>query len=438
MKLFSRSTTFDSKGGTLDAPRHGARVTVPAGALTRPTVLRLEVTAGASPLLPRLGGRESPEQFTLTLDAGALAANASIELRLPLAGAFDPASTAMVARSGHGMLMALPAAADPATSHLTGTLTKATVAALAAGTFPGTGARAVLTFVTAHLAPVAATPLVVGVYQSLGGAWTPLAATSLTGKKVALLVHGIDASLTDLDALADFVLGYVAPGQSQPRYDLVIGFQYSSNAPLATLGSLAAEALRPLLSTATSADAFAHSLGNLILRYAMETASPHRIGAYVQNYFSLGGPHQGVPFASPPYFQALQMLFGAESLPCLRDLVTHGRGGPPLTAFLTNLDTLGPGPDRLTAHYFTMSGNDWPDLWVGPVWVGSIFETMYTLAVGPDTIQDGVLANYSAQSDVLAQQSKAWSPNAPLRLSHTQLVTADLAFDTLRSWLNTV
>jgi putative serine esterase DUF676 len=226
---------------------------------------------------------------------------------------------------------------------------------------------------------------------------------------------------------------------------VVIGFQYTSNRPLAIIGQAMADGMEQAgLQDAAVVDLIAHSLGNPISRYAIETASlPNRI-ANVRKYISLGGPHDGLPFGNLTHLeQTFFYWFKPESGPCLRDLITDGVEGEPQTDFLKDLNLVEgeQGPNYLTTTYFTMSGDNWK-LEAPPV--GGIVHLLYiasfkkSFGTAEDEICDGLVAQYSSQSTLLARQSESWvGPNEPLHLSHKALHEAKEAFDKITAWLKT-
>jgi hypothetical protein len=89
------------------------------------------------------------------------------------------------------------------------------------------------------------------------------------------------------------------------------------------------------LADAQTVDLFAHSMGNLVSRYAMETTRLQNRITNVSHYVSLGGPHAGIPFGDLTHLeQAFFYLFKLSSTPCLKDLLTDGEDGEPQTGLL--------------------------------------------------------------------------------------------------------
>ena len=121
------------------------------------------------------------------------------------------------------------------------------------------------------------------------------------------------------------------------------------------------------------------------------------------------------------------MIFGFSAKPCVEDLLTDGQNGPPQTSFLSTLNPGTDGPDRATAAYFSFSASDYaaedPPL-------GDVVNYLYTKAVPPGGVpNDGLVAEYSAQSPVLGLQSASWQQGLTFDVSHHELVTSGAVFE---------
>ncbi len=190
--------------------------------------------------------------------------------------------------------------------------------------------------------------------------------------RVAVCVHGIYTDLPDLALLGGHLASLQTAGN--PYYDYVIGFQYTSNVPLKEIGTALATSMQNILgaSAITQVDVYAHSMGNLVSRWAIEQGNgTYRIGPLRGggHYVSLGGPHAGIPFGDLSIFGAFVTYFPTETRPLLMDLATTGKNGPPTyTTFLTDLNPASsPGPDYTTAHYYSVSASNYLDeLPIGP------------------------------------------------------------------------
>jgi hypothetical protein len=422
------------EGATIQAPKAGFSLTFPRGALTRPTVVRLRVAHEQFEELSRPGYVLSPHGIELTLDLNAVAADAVLILRLDFPGDYDPLATTMGIANIRGFTLAVPSRRSRGTQ-LVGSVDQPSLRALSRhGRLRG---HTRLRIFTANAEPVAppilSTSLSQFVYDpstGTGSFYHPLA--DLTNKRVALCVHGIIATLDDLVSLAVYLATYTRPGDSQPYYDVIIGFQYTSNAPLAQIGGAMADLVGKHASGVAALDVYAHSMGTIVSRYAIEIGgTAPRLGPLPGggHYVSLGGPQVGVPFGNISALQTLLLLFGFSAKPCILDLLTDGQGGPPETPFLSALNPGTDGPDRTTAAYYSLSANDYaaedPPL-------GDIVNYLYTRSVPPDGVtNDGLVAVYSAQSPVLGLQSASWQPGLTFDVSHHALVISATVFEEL-------
>jgi hypothetical protein len=97
------------------------------------------------------------------------------------------------------------------------------------------------------------------------------------------------------------------------------------------------------------------------------------------------------------------------------------------------------GPNFLTTPYYTMSGSNWKKearplgRGVHAIYLASFIKSFGTVDGERD---DGLVAQYSAQSTLLKRQSESWVANEPLYLSHKELHTTQKAFDQICAWLN--
>lgn len=434
--VFTQARTIGPGGGTIESPRDRVRVVAGPNALLAATHVKVEIYESQFGAIGSDGWAVHTQGVKLFIDPEAVRGGRSIVIEMPFPGPHDPEGTMLAVQNRNREVYALESRLSPDGTYLSANLDSQRLRELQTTT-PGSGAQEeLIVFTASRTATRGIPPLQTAVYGFSNGQFQGVP-PNLAGLKVAIVVHGIDSSLSDLQSLGQFLAGYQLPGETTPYYDAVIGFQYSSNNPLANIGQACAIMLAPLIRNAASADLFAHSMGNLVSRYAMETPSlgSNRLGQWIHHFVGLGGPHAGVPFANIPFMQTLTWIFGGDSYYCIKDLATHGEGGAPLTSFLTDLNTTTQGPDYDTASYFTLSGSDYKDLYKGIIPEGEIINGLYTLSVGSGTVNDGLVAEYSAQSGVLAQQSSIWQPGPTLPIDHTELHTASSAFQQIGNWI---
>jgi len=441
--IFTQTKTLGPEGGQLLSDEYGVSVTFEEGMLVAQSVMTLTIFAEQFTGIKRPGYLYSPNGVLLTFDPAALRPGGNIQIEMPHEGKYDSFGTMLAVSGEDGATVALPSE-ESGPSSVSGTLEQLTLEALFAGT-AATLSKDLTIFSANRELEATQSFFVTSVRPFIDGEFVG-DVPDLSGKKVAVLVHGLEADLADLTSLGTHIYDFKKNGESTRYYDVVIGFEYTSNRPLATIGKAMANWMERVgLQDASVVDLIAHSLGNPVSRYAIETTSlPNRI-ANINHYISLGGPHEGVPFGNLPHLeQTFFYIFKLESGPCLRDLITDGKEGKPQTDFLTKLNLMGEGepehgPNFLTTPYYTMSGSHWkkeaPPLGRAVHWMykASFIKSFGTADGERD---DGLVAQYSAQSTLLKRQSESWVANEPLYLSHKELHTTQKAFDQICAWLN--
>jgi Putative serine esterase (DUF676) len=431
--ISTETVRIGPSGGMLAADPVDVVVTIPPGALTRTIPVSVEVQSMQSRHVIDPGYMLSLHGVTLSLAPDALSESGSVAIRLPFVGTYDgttPSLTMMMAEAKDGNRVALSATRS-GESELTGQLDAATIQAL--DKHPADHGRVQLRLFTANgtleSGPFvwSVEPFLTAIGQFRMPTEPPLPLPPLSGR-IALCVSGLRVDLQDLNALGAHLAAFHLPGTEQTYYSSVIGFQYTSNVHIDVIGDALAQAMQEVLTnnpTITQIDVYAHSLGNLVARWGIEQGNgTYRLGPLIGggHYISLGGPHAGVPFGDLRLFQSFICLFPTSTKPILMDLATTGKDGPPTyTTFLTDLNpTNSPGPDYPTAHYYSVSANDW--LAQGPI--GVIINGLYFRAVPPlGTSNDGLVAVYSAQDPVLGRESQTWQPGITLHVSHHDLAT---------------
>ena len=293
-------------------------------------------------------------------------------------------------------------------------------------------------FALTRALPPTAAPFTAGMvmFNRVTEEWGPVPPSfNPRGKRLALLVHGLMGSMADFGALAPRLASL--NGGGIPFYDCIIGFHYTSNAPLAEIGAAMLAAVAPNMASAASVDLIAHSMGNLVARWAMEQGIGGMTLGGVTRYLSLGGPHDGIPFGSKFLHEFLQLseriCRGCE--PCLRDLLTDGYQGEP-SRFLASLNTKSPNPHG--TRYYSIAGSDWHNYtWQGEgyaVPVGLITAQWYTDVCGPrQAHQDGLVTTWSAQAPVLEKKDPFRRPLPLLASTHHGLVEDPSAIEHILS-----
>ena len=441
--IFTQTKTLGPEGGQLLSDKYGVSVTIDEGMLVAQSVMTLTIFAEQFAGIKRPGYLYSPNGVLLTFDPAALRPDGNILIEMPYEGRYDSFGTMLAVSGEDGATVGLPSQ-ESGPSSVNGTLEQLTLEVLFAGT-AATSSKDLTIFSANRELEATLSPFLTSVRPFIDGEFSG-DVPDLSGKKVAVLVHGLEADLADLTSLGKHIYAFKKNGELTRYYDVVIGFEYTSNRHLATIGQAMADWMESVgLQDASVVDLIAHSLGNPVSRYAIETISlPNRI-ANINHYISLGGPHEGVPFGNLPHLeQTFFYIFKPESGPCLRDLITHGKDGKPQTDFLTKLNLMEEGapehgPNFLTTPCYTMSGSRWkkeaPPLGgaIHAFYLASFIKSHGTAEGERD---DGLVAQYSAQSTLLKRQSESWVANEPLYLSHKELHTTQKAFDQICAWLN--
>jgi len=434
--IFTQTKILGPGGGQILSDKHGVSVTVDEGMLRVPSPVTITIFTKQFTDIKRPGYLYSPNGVLLTLDPAALETDGFILIGMPHDGIYDGFGTMLAVSRADGVMTALPSK-ESEPNRVSGTLDQSALEALFADA-PATESKELTIFSANRELEIESAPFTSSVRPFIDGEFAG-EVPDLSGKRVAVIVHGLESDLADLKSLGQFIFDFKQSGESTNYYNVVIGFEYSSNRPLATIGQAMADWMDQVgLQDAAVADLIAHSMGNPVSRYAIETTSLVNRIANIKNYISLGGPHDGVPFGNLPHTeQAFFYLFKPASEPCLLDLLTNGKEGEPQTDFLKdlNLKEGEQGPNFLTTSYFTMSGEDYlaedPPLGVS---VHMLY--LASVGIGVGERDDGLVAQYSAQSTLLERQSESWVPNQPFDLSHSELHSASEALNQIAEWLN--
>lgn len=292
------------------------------------------------------------------------------------------------------------------------------------------------------------------------GYWIPAEKEMVQGKRVALIVQGhnltsiiddfVDYGIYDI---ADEILGRktkdieIKPNywygldvlvhlgrflshdvrmpldKCRPRYDVVIGYAYSSANTLHHLSKTFAKEATEFLKDAKHVDFFAHSMGGLVTRWALEKEG---LGEKYKNLVTFDSPHQGLAIK---YKETFENLFSNNEL-CTFDMITVSPelNDPDQSAFLKELNE-GISPYYETANYHAFVGNHYADLTYSapPTFqpvndskfnVGSLVQDIYDEMFNEEVLTDGLVPTYSSGSVVLKSKSKTYDKDS----SHRQVV----------------
>ena len=214
------------------------------------------------------------------------------------------------------------------------------------------------------------------------------------------------------------------PGdETCPRYDVVMGYAYSSANTLLEIAKKFTSEVKEFLKDAKHVDVFAHSMGGLVARWALEKEG---LGGKYKNLVTFDSPHQGIAVNSEKAYKELV----TQDTICTFDMmtVTPDPDDPRQSDFLKELNS-GVSPFYETANYYTLVGNDFADLTYNPLPtfvpakdskfnVGSLVQDVFNYEFNGKVISDGLVPTYSSGGVVLKQKSKSYAED----LSHTQVV----------------
>ncbi|HPG57596.1 MAG TPA: hypothetical protein PKW98_07245 [Candidatus Wallbacteria bacterium] len=466
--IYSDTKAVDASGGSFSSPTHKVGVDITPSTFYQQSQVGLEVLDAQHSDVQKDGFYYSPNGVNLSLDPSALegigrAANSSavreIRVRLPYAGSYSQDHPPLfIAMNQNGFFVPVDFVTDTVSSTLVGLVDTMEISAL----MEGVAGKLELKIFTANIRLAAlesgAISASVKPFNRTRNKFETGAIPSLAGKRVALVVHGITSSLKKSREMGEFLATFRKGGVLY--YDHVIGFDYSSNARISELGAKMAAMTYPYVASAAQLDVFAHSMGNLVARYAMTTQNaekvPNRL-SMVKHYVALGGPHEGVPLVTLSgfkFFDMMAYILGIETVNCVYDLLTYVDQLEPYTAFLRDLNDFsknaGVGPEYKTLRVYSMAGQTYSNYYMsGIVPAGRIFNYMYKNSVensGKPLVYkiDGIVADYSAGSTTQKNLGKLseYHKNTPgaavifPELNHGELFNSLKAFNQVSDWLN--
>ena len=442
--LFSQTQQAMAAGTQIADATHGITLVVPANTVSIATPVSLQV-------FPNQRGGTTPSGFTsnanavnLSIDPSAMAAGSSLQVQIPTSQAFDEFGSMMMATDDNGRYVPLEVTYDATNNVLIGSVTKEILSSLTSSAQPASQR-------TLHKEAFSLGALTVGIFSavtgrsvsqaqgtfylydpSAGSYRLPTAQETMAGKRIAVIVHGIFNDRTNMVDLGRFLRTDINTGNNTPGpvYDAVWCYEYNWKAHIVDNATRFTQKLGAAMTGAVEVDIYAHSMGGLVSRWALEKAG---LGSSITRLTTMGTPHAGVPL------QALQLLLfligqktglnAADFIPGVDDL-THKKIENPLApSFIKQLND-GTSAYQSTAEYFTLAGNNFrlietvADVAVD---VGIPIELYFnTIPFTPTTQLDGIVPTDSALSSVLATKSSTWSQHqdshtATVLLTHDQL-----------------
>jgi pimeloyl-ACP methyl ester carboxylesterase len=407
--LRTLSKTIDPAiGGTLVDPASGLTLIYPPNTdvTTGPQNIQINIhqkqPGGAVP--PGFG--TTPFGIELLVRPDMISASAPPTVTIPSNLQFDPLRTATFFRDAGGEMLPLSVQQNGMSNQIVVTLTSAAFSPHGNSSRPllSTGIAGWIISVWG-LAPsfVPATGRFF-VYNSGNDSWAA-PPSQMPAKRVAVVIHGIRNDVTDMiDFLGMDLNKYVAtPTYNGPVYDQIWGYQYTWYAHINDSGQKFANDLRSVIGPNTEVDIYAHSMGGLVSRWALEKEG---MGASIHRLVTLDTPHEGVPLGGVQFlvnFVANQEGFPIQGeIPGIEDLV-EPIWDPFHNTFLDHLNS-GSSPYKGTAQYYSTAGTNWPSY----RYVGPIMEFVYN-PFKHTTDHDGIVQVKSANSSVLLTKSDSYA-----------------------------
>jgi pimeloyl-ACP methyl ester carboxylesterase len=255
---------------------------------------------------------------------------------------------------------------------------------------------------------------------------------TITGPRIALLVHGFQADWRMMQPLAHFLREFTFQNETRNaymHYGNILAFNYSSTMyNIEQLAEQFANSIQPLLGN-MQIELFAHSLGGIICRYALKDLG---LIEYITRLVMLGSPNHGIPTGVVRTLTRLLRLAKYVALsysPVLQELEC-GRLDQPhqedASEFLQDLNRRRSRANRDSfasrADYYSIAGNAYHDLLTLPYSFGSSLGTLlhqiYAWMSRTTREHDGLVAVHSVHSPVLRDESYAWKLSLRSAIPH--------------------
>ena len=396
-EVFRSTKQLSSIGGTITDSERGIALRVPEASLMGATSITLSVKGEPHPLAKREFLTPSPNAVWLTIDPLAISTSRIIEIRIPWTAAYSLLGTPVFVTDPEGKrLMPIDTQYDAAGKALIGSVTREELIAVGA-----TAADPVVFY-------VGGMPIVEGTRtRSVPINVNSTRNTRITGsgKRVALVLHGINDNAAGMSGVTS-VLNNLSVYNGYPLYTDVVAWNYGTLGTLLPIEWNAIDFASYITSTwsnATFIDIYAHSMGGLVSRKAIQLLGPNV--ANIRQLLTMGTPHLGVPLKAMQLL--LQQSFSKEM--SLLNFIAPGAfdliEGSSLLRSLPN--SLG----RVNAF---CTGGISPTLTLGGVPIGLLIDALYgILGLTPD---DGIVPLSSALA--LGQ-----ALDGSVKLNHSELVT---------------
>ncbi|MHB9130432.1 MAG: VWA domain-containing protein [Armatimonadota bacterium] len=297
--------------------------------------------------------------------------------------------------------------------------------------------------------------------SQMHNSWIPITPDSSLwqGSHIALLVHGFPLQTegvcrADLLKLAAHLSNDIYDDSNKAflRYDAVYAVEYPLNSHIDETGAAVAQIIASHCSPGMRIDIFAHSMGGLVARSAIEGPFPiNRPTAekYVAHLVTLGSPHKGHPWAgdgnNPWLIKKFQPALAQAEF---YDEVLDMEMGKPVSdgsrysEFLQNLNNR----HKTLVRYYSIYGNDPSSPYPYQGMRVKMAVVDYSVQLNPSqlkgltfreqyswSINDGFMPVPSADMN-LSDECQAWK-DSPVAVHHDALLFDPSVFRILDRWI---
>jgi hypothetical protein len=430
--LYSNTRSIGPAGDTVTTPQ-GITVTFPAGSLTTTTDVAVKVETVTETPSPNPAIQQASKAVALQFDTTALAPTGTVQVTVPYTADIDPTVDFIaLGDTTTGAILAVTPAFDASAQTATFALKPSDFLYVETATrnaaFGKTGRKTAIATragAIAHIhsvfvahTPKTTVPSRMDFYRYTAAdantspdddSWTKISPGNVgltgpfvPGTQVALVVHGFLDSKSNMDNIA-YYLKHLRKNDGSLAYADIWAADYEVRDHINNNGNLFADQATALLSgTNLVVDIYAHSMGGLVSRYAIEK----RGLTAVKRLFTFDTPHFGVPlsFLQSAFAKGL-VVFDNSSSRLVADLTSDGvRDLAQTSPFIQDLDNIDPrtaGPTQ----YLTFAGNRWDNYLPGtgnkPSF-GSVMHAIYANEGGGSDDMDGIVPVSSSQYYYLA------------------------------------